>query len=588
MNERYSRLYSLPERLYSEGAPVLIAAGALLRDNQTGHMLAQLKFESLSAKPIRALKVALRAFDVTGTELAGLSEYQYLDLNVQRGSEFGQKVAVLLPDDVTRSFSCVCSSVVFSDGSIWTAPADAVWEPLKQQTTLDGCLGSELAAQYRRETFSGAVYAVTEDRDLWMCTCGAVNRCSESYCYKCRSYRGGLLSAMDADKLREHAKEYAERKARKAAEEKAHEEKKAAERQVRRAKRKKTLLTSGLATAVLIIALIILTKVVIPNSRYNTGLKLMGEGDYNKAITTFEALGDYKDSAAQLKACEKERDYLAAVALMDAGLYDDAIGGFEALGNYNDSTEQIKACVLAQNERDYQAAIQLFDAGQYADACAAFEALGDYSDSTDKVKECYKQYYGDIYEIIDGAVAVDTITFGSFEQDGDASNGAEPIEWYVYSISHKGNTVSAKLLSKYALFRFTSSNKKIYWSESENFRTLETGMKSAFGENVDKLHMSFGIPDSSIINEYPFIGKCLAAPSIMDGHEVQDGYCHWIARDGRPQSKYTEYSKYLDIIDWNGHREIYDVYGAMRHGGEYENYLYGMRVDLTIYFPALS
>ena len=36
MSERYSRLFSLPENLYAEGAPVVIAAGALLKESRNG------------------------------------------------------------------------------------------------------------------------------------------------------------------------------------------------------------------------------------------------------------------------------------------------------------------------------------------------------------------------------------------------------------------------------------------------------------------------------------------------------------------------------------------------------------------------
>ena len=104
MAERYIRLYSLPENQYTAGAPVLIAAGALLKDNQTGKALAQIKFKSISEKQIKAVKVGISAFDVSGKELEGVSEYQYLDLNVGRNAEFGQKQAVTLPDAVTRSF----------------------------------------------------------------------------------------------------------------------------------------------------------------------------------------------------------------------------------------------------------------------------------------------------------------------------------------------------------------------------------------------------------------------------------------------------------------------------------------------------
>ena len=65
MAERYTRLFSLSENLYASGAPVLIAAGALLKDNQTGKTLAQLKFKSLSEKNIKALKVTIAASDVS-------------------------------------------------------------------------------------------------------------------------------------------------------------------------------------------------------------------------------------------------------------------------------------------------------------------------------------------------------------------------------------------------------------------------------------------------------------------------------------------------------------------------------------------
>ena len=42
MSERYTRLFALEENLYSDGSPVVISAGALLKDNQTGAVLAQL------------------------------------------------------------------------------------------------------------------------------------------------------------------------------------------------------------------------------------------------------------------------------------------------------------------------------------------------------------------------------------------------------------------------------------------------------------------------------------------------------------------------------------------------------------------
>ena len=51
MSERYAKLSHLPENLYMEGSPVIIAAGALLKDNQTGRVIAQLKLRKRDVNP---------------------------------------------------------------------------------------------------------------------------------------------------------------------------------------------------------------------------------------------------------------------------------------------------------------------------------------------------------------------------------------------------------------------------------------------------------------------------------------------------------------------------------------------------------
>ena len=69
MSERYSRLFSLPENLYAEGAPVIIAAGALLKDNQTGNVLAQLKLQNICNQIIKAATVRIFPMDTVTKRL---------------------------------------------------------------------------------------------------------------------------------------------------------------------------------------------------------------------------------------------------------------------------------------------------------------------------------------------------------------------------------------------------------------------------------------------------------------------------------------------------------------------------------------
>lgn len=102
MGERYEKLFSLPRDLYAVGSPLLIAAGNLLKDTQTGRVLAQIKLKNVSDRTIKAATVAFHALDTMGRPLDGDTEKEYLDLQAAPGESFGQKVPVLMPNASTR------------------------------------------------------------------------------------------------------------------------------------------------------------------------------------------------------------------------------------------------------------------------------------------------------------------------------------------------------------------------------------------------------------------------------------------------------------------------------------------------------
>ena len=114
MSERYSKLFSLPENLYTTGAPVVIAAGALLKDNQSGNVLAQLKLQNINSQTIKAATVQIFPMDTAGDAIDETATYQYLDLNAGRDEFFGQKTAIPLPNAATRSFSVIVTEIIFS------------------------------------------------------------------------------------------------------------------------------------------------------------------------------------------------------------------------------------------------------------------------------------------------------------------------------------------------------------------------------------------------------------------------------------------------------------------------------------------
>lgn len=217
MSERYLKLFSLEENLYIPGSPVLIVAGALLKDTQTGRILGQLKLQSISDQSIKAATVALVPLNTVGNPLGEPVSYQYLDLKVTRDAYWGSQDPIRFSDPSTRAYTASVKEVIFSDNSIWTAPNSA-WKALPAKTTLETQLDDfELATQYRMHFGMDCQYGYQTAEDLWYCPCGAINHQGESVCHACQKDRNEL-AGVDWDLLR---KEAAERVAQKRAEEEA-------------------------------------------------------------------------------------------------------------------------------------------------------------------------------------------------------------------------------------------------------------------------------------------------------------------------------------------------------------------------------
>lgn len=432
MSERYVRLFSLPENLYAAGAPVVIAAGALLRDNETGRVLAQLKLRSISRQPIKGVAVSIAPLDTVGKPLGAGVQHQYLDLNVARDGEFGQKVPVVLSNPSTRGFSAAVTEVYFADNTTWTAGEEA-WEPLPPPAALEQALGDrELAEQYRRQYGHDCRFFYREEKDLWLCPCGALNRREEAHCHRCRR-KAAELAALDLEELRAARDLRLAEERKKAAEARAAAElraKEAAEKRAKiTAKAKRIAVVAVPAVIVLIVAGVILSGMMKKSAAYSDAAALLEAGDYDGAAKAFAAMGDYKDSAEQVLQAKYEK----AMALLayaeegskvgldiyefendaayDAGsyvemYYAEAAFIFEELGDYKDSAEQIEKI----KEMRYQDAMALLDAGKYSAAYDAFSAMDGYQDSeklaqqvleeTNALQEAWEAYWeGDLAPI---------------------------------------------------------------------------------------------------------------------------------------------------------------------------------------------
>ncbi len=196
---------------------------------------------------------------------------------------------------------------------------------------------------------------------------------------------------------------------------------KAEEDRIASKKRNRIIAIISIIIIVCIVLVSVLTKVIIPNHRYNEATQLYHSGKYEEAITAFEAIKGYKDSAEQLA------------------------------------------------EAKYGFATELFNSGKYEQTISVLTTLNEYTDSESLLEKSYIGLYGEEkYNLINNIKYVENIRigntykFGAYEQDNNTSNGKEDIEWIV--LAKENNMIL--MISKYALDcqPFNASRDDNIWS----------------------------------------------------------------------------------------------------------------------------
>lgn len=140
-------------------------------------------------------------------------------------------------------------------------------------------------------------------------------------------------------------------------------------------KAKKIAIIAAPIVCVCIVFVIVLTTVIIPKQKYNEAMDLIDSGDYESAYALLEEIG--------------------------------------------------KNDVIAANK--YDRAIDLIDSGDYKAAYALLDGLS-YRDSEEKLQSMKSQHP---QAFLGGADVGDTVTFGTYEQNNNYSDGNESIEWVV-------------------------------------------------------------------------------------------------------------------------------------------------------------
>ena len=184
---KYNILFSLEKNLYLDGAPVLLEAGALVSNTESGRVHIQLKFKNLSNTAISMVKVAFILMDSVGREI-GRSEKQYIDLKANLNESFGDKDPAFLTDNTVRKFSATIEEICFIDGNIWTNAEKMVWEKIPSARAIKEKLTtSEAIDEFKLVYCKQAQFIPFSHKDLWICSCGNVNKNTNERCCSCRA-----------------------------------------------------------------------------------------------------------------------------------------------------------------------------------------------------------------------------------------------------------------------------------------------------------------------------------------------------------------------------------------------------------------
>ncbi len=212
---------------------------------------------------------------------------------------------------------------------------------------------------------------------------------------------------------------------------------KAEEKRIAAAKRAKRLKKfAAIATPVLCVCIafvIVLCTVIIPQQKYNKAMNLLESGDYDSAYALLEEISDNETIASS----------------------------------------------------KYDRAIKCIDSGDYESAYILLKDIS-YKDSKEKCANI-KTKYNRI--LMRKAAVGNKITFGTYEQDNDTSNGAEDIEWLVLAKeNNKILVISDKALD---CQRYNAIHKEITWEQCSLRKWLnDSFLNTAFSEEERALIQS--------------------------------------------------------------------------------------------------
>lgn len=359
--EKYSRIFKLPEKLYAKGLPVIISAGALLKDNETNQVLVQLKICNISNFSIKAIRIKILSYDIAHRKLDDNICYEYLDLNIPRNMEFGQKVPIILSDNRVREFDVIIDEIVYVDNTV-VSFEKIFLESLEPPRPLKELLHNEEIKYFENKYGKNCMVFPQKIKDLWFCACGTINHSIEENCICCGNKYfdfGNNEYAILKNEIKEIREKLLQKENRRQQQQKQQKEK----------QQKKIKI--GLFCILLIVSFLLGGYIIYykPQQTYLEAQQLLENKDYKEASQIFSDLGNYRDSESYAAYAEgmlitvgsrsiqeAYLDFLAAGSVEDAESYANALENYadNLVGTYREIYSALGGYIIINEDLEVE------------------------------------------------------------------------------------------------------------------------------------------------------------------------------------------------------------------------------------------
>lgn len=297
-NSRFKKLTNITCNTDLIGCGVEFVKGSLLKDTDTGYILAQLKYRNISGQQLNSLYISIKCFDEMGIDLLNGKSFSfaYQDLNVINAQEFADRIPVYLPDIHIRKVEITIEKYMLQNGDVIFAnnyesivlPSIYKDIPLDLKTELARIIPNDLKSGYKTITFP------FEYENGWICSCGKYNEADK--CVRCKNNKIKQFEIINYNYITNSLNDY-----------KKHlkEEKSIKEIKIKNALKKATKIAIPIVIIIVIFAAWLFPSFITPAIKYNKANIFFKDHKYKTALSIFKELNDYKDSKTKVTECIK-------------------------------------------------------------------------------------------------------------------------------------------------------------------------------------------------------------------------------------------------------------------------------------------